>query len=373
MINDNVEYTIKNLNKEKIFKEIIKITPVCKIKCEGELIKFCVSSKYQAKIEKIIEKQSKLQGKQIKGFVGFLKNITNRLAIVITLLVFTILIFILNGFILKYEINGIQLIPYSQVEQILKNQNIDGIVSKKQVDIKLLETELQKLDKVSLVSVIIRGNTLVVNIKEKVYNAEYEDKNNFIPLVSKFDGIITEMTIIQGTPLVAIGQTVKKGQKLVAPYIINTNGELLSVNPMADIKADVFFSDVSEVPDVKIEYIQTGNFVVKRQLFFNNALIFNNEVTSPYKNYDFEKTIEYISNNNIFPIKLVKTKFYELTQVVHENYYENNKTAILEDVAKKTRQLFAEYEIIKEEYYNIETVAGNNIITYTCVVNCSIL
>ena len=94
------------------------------------------------------------------------------------------------------------------------------ITHKKDINLTQIENQIQKVDRVSLVSAIIKGNTLVINIKEKVYNPEYEDKENFKPIISVHNAIITEVTVIQGTPMVKAGQVVQKGQILVSPFVV---------------------------------------------------------------------------------------------------------------------------------------------------------
>ena len=371
---NRIKYEIKNLNREKIFKQITQKCQVFDIYFLDEKISFCVSQKHKKFVDKILDKNNaKVFDKKQIGTVSFFKSSVLRLGVLIASLLFCIVFILSNFFVLSYKVIGNELVETAQVLSVLKEQNIFGIKPKSQIDTFKLETELQKLKHVSFVSVIVHGNTLVVNIKEKVYNPEYEDKGEFEYIYSEFDGIITEITPVQGTVLVSVGQTIKKGQKLVAPYVVDTSGQTLNVKPMADIKADVFYTTTDSYPDTFVEMKDTGNVLIQKQILLFNLPIYQDKPTCDFKIFRTEEKIEQLSYGLILPIKVQKTIFYEQKQNVIENYFSNNKQQILEDCFQKTRQLVKDYEIIKDEYQTITSVAGINRVTTTVVVNKSIL
>lgn len=374
MIKRKIEYTIKNLNKEKIFKEIIKISEIKNVKYNEETITFNVDKNKSKNIDKILEQKSaKLINKRERGLFAFFKKNVLKLGIIIPVIVFIIFIYICNFYVFNYEILGINLIEKNEIIRVLKSNGVSGVLLKNSINTKKIESEILSLSKVSLVSVIIRGNTLVVNIKEKVYNEEYEDKNNFSPLVSTADGIITELTIIQGTPLVKVGQMVKCGQELVAPYVKDTSGNILDVKPMADIKADVFYNTITELSENFITYKDTSNCTYKTEMYAFGAKIFKSGDECGYKFYRTEVEETYLGDKSAFLVKYVKTKYIEQKEVLEENYFTKNKDQIIKQCQQKTRQLCAVYEIIKDEYKEITNTCGIVRISYTIVVNKSIL
>lgn len=374
MIENEIEFTIKNLNREKILKEIVKITEIKNIKIEQNNIKFSVNKKYSKKINKILNKKSaRLENTRHKGFLNYLKNTIFRVGIIIPIIIFFIFILISNNFIFKYEIIGIENIQKIEIQQVLNQNNIDGIINKGSINTKTIEQEILKIDKVSLVSVIIKGNTLVINIKEKIYNSEYEEKDNFKPLVSLYNGTITHLEIVQGTPLVKIGQTVKVGQELVAPYVIDTSGNRLSIKPMAQIKADIFYTTINQENENKIQYKDTGKTFVKKEmsLFGNN--IFSSSQDCGFKFYRTETFTEFVGKQNGLPICYTLTKYFEQEQIIINNYFSLNKEQVLYECAQKTRQLVNNYDIIKDEYYHIQETAGIFTITYTIIASGSLI
>ena len=369
----STEFTIKKLNKEKILKQVLSICPIHNIKTNEENFCFTISNKYKKNVEDILNKKNiKIINKQSKGLLSFFKRTILRLGVIIPICFFVILVFISNMYVFNYQILGNQRVTDGQVYEVLKANNVYGIINKKSIDKNKLEDALLGIDSVSLVSIILKGNTLIINIKEKVYNPEFEEKNEFVPLISEHNGVITELNVIQGTPLVKVGQTVKQGQKLVAPYVMDTSGQQLAVKPMADIKADVFLTTISQEPNTKIQMVDTGNVYRNKTISLFGINLYNNSKECPYKNYRTETEIVNMGDNLILPIKMNITKYYEQKEIVLENYFSNNKEQILLDCQQKTRQLITSCDIIKDEYNVVTTIADVNQITYTIVVNKSI-
>ena len=354
MKTDQTEFIIKNLNKKKTIKEIIKICKIKDVKIDGENLKFSVPKSCEQKVEKVLQQKNiKVGAKRSFGILHFLTNTIFRCGIIIPIL-------------------GCEHVEIKDIQAILNNNKINGIILKNNINTINLQQEILKNNKgVSLCSVIIKGNTLIVNIKEKLHNTEYEEKDNFTPILSSFNGIITEVSVVQGTALVKVGQTVKIGQELVAPYVSDTSGNKLSVVPMADIKADVFYTVSEDIPNTKIEYVNTNEIKCYKQIYFCNIPIYGDTHNHGFKHYDVHVQEKYLSKNSI-PIKYVLTKYIKQKQSVTENYYTNNSQQILSKIEEKTRQLVPEYEIIKEQYHTVTQNAGIFKVTYTIVVNKSI-
>lgn len=369
---DKIEYCINNLNREKIFKEIVKETKITDIKICNNQIKFCVNKKYQKKVDKILEKKNaKIINKKIIGGINYLKNVFFKLEVAIPIILFIFFLIISNNYILRFEIQGIEQINKNEIMQIIKQNDINNFTLKNKINLKQLENNILKVDKVSLVSATIKGNTLIINIKEKVHNPEYEEKDSFLPLVSKYNGIVTKINVTQGTPLVKVGQTIKVGQELIAPYVIDTSGETRGVYAKGEVFADVFFSESFEVNSAEIKYSPTGKVIQNRQIFVGSVKIFDANIECKFKEYKTEVK-EQILNGALLPLKIVETIYYEQNAEVIEDYFEKNKEQILEDCKQKTRQLIPNYDIIKDEYYDITTLAGINRITYTYLVELEI-
>ncbi|MBQ7884720.1 MAG: sporulation protein YqfD [Clostridia bacterium] len=367
------EFTVKNLNREKILKQVLKLGKISDIRFDEDCLRFKVPLKLKKRVEKILEKNGMavLESRQV-GTIAFLKKSILRWGVIIPIILFCVFSSVLNFFIFKYQVVGNELVSTQEVLQILEDNNVSGIILKSKINALQIENALQKIDKVSLVSVIIRGNTLLINIKEKVYNEEYEEHGEFAPICSDYDGIITQITPIQGTVLVKVGQTVKKGQQLVVPQITDTSGQTLFVKPMADIKADVFITTTQEVEDNTVQMIDTGKSFARKEITICGLPIYQETHQVELTHCRTEQTLNYLCDGLILPIIIKTTTFYEQECHEIENYFQKNKKQILDECKQKTRQLVKDYEIIKDEYQTVTNMAGINRITSTVVVNKSI-
>ena len=374
MIKGMQKFVLKNLNREKILKEIVKITQINNIKIDGDSVSFCVAQKDAKKVKKILDKKgAKIKETTKRGLVFFLKTNVLKIGIVVPVLLFVAFFLISGDYIFNLQINGLERVDKNEIIAILGENGISRNCCKANVNTKEIEKQIQKLQGISFASVIVKGNTLIVNVKEQVYNPEYMDKDNFAPIVARHGGIITHIEVVQGTALVKVGQTVLEGQQLVAPYTINTDGKKLNVLPMADIKADVFYSNSISVADKHIKMEDTGEIFVKKQIFWGDNIIFDDGSTCTYQHFAVHEDRQFLANKNCLPLVLVTTIYFQQSPKEINNYFDLNKQSIINDCAEKTRQLVASYAIIKDEYYEITSVAGINRVTYTCVVSESIV
>src|SRR5699024_8221798 len=85
-----------------------------------------------------------------------------------------------------------------------------------------------------------------------------EMQGSFQPIVSDYDGMITHINLIQGTPNVKVGDIVQKGDVLVYPYVADGEGQVMPVLPRAEIKADVWLSENEVFYEYQIKQERTG-------------------------------------------------------------------------------------------------------------------
>ena len=173
----------------------------------------------------------------------------------------------------------------------MKQNGFEKINKKSDIDTSKFEKDLSSnLKNVSLVSIIIKGNTLVVSIKEKVQNSEYENKDNFAPIVSDFDGILTKVQLVQGTLNKKVGDIIKKGDVLVFPYIVDASGNQRQVEPKAEIYAKVYITQKASFYDVEMIAKRTGKSMIKTDIFAFGLKIFSDHKECEFALYETEST-----------------------------------------------------------------------------------
>ena len=95
---NRIKYTIKNLNREKVFKQITQKCQVFNICFYDEKISFCVSQKHKKFVDKILDKNNAtVFDKKQSGLLAFFKITVLRLGVLIASLLFCIVFFHICG------------------------------------------------------------------------------------------------------------------------------------------------------------------------------------------------------------------------------------------------------------------------------------
>ena len=369
-----IEYCISSLNRDKLFKELVKITKITNVRINDNKIRFCIPQKFKKNVDTILyKKNTKVYYCHKRGIIVLLKQTLFRIGVILPIVFFCIINLILNNFVFRLEIMGLQRLEKEKIINKLYENNYKQISIKNNIDINKIQEIIGNIDGISFVSAIVHGNTVIVNIKENLYNAEYDEKAGFKPLVSTINGRITEISIVQGNAKVGVGDIIKVGDVLVSPTIQDTSGNSLMVKPVATINADIYYTLSVSVANTFVEEIETGKFITSKKILMGKAIIFDQNNIPKYNAYKVFEEVYELSNNNILPLKEIVTTYKEIEYVENKNYFEDKKEQIIEELKQKTRQMVRSYDIIKDEYCSITSLCDINTITYTVLASGSAL
>ncbi len=368
--NEKTRIQVKGLNQERIINSIIKDYKIYNFSRKNhQLSEFEIDFIHHKKLIKIL-KDSGLEVKTLlhRGLISKLKTNLTRFGIISALVICFLVYLLQYSFILKIDIYGINKETSKEIETFLNNTLQSR--NKSKIDTKNLEFMIKEnFEEVSSVSVAFVGQSLVININETVLPEELKEGQ---PIVSQFDGLITKINLIQGTLAVNEGDLVKKGDILVYPYIIDSEGEECSILPQAEIFADIWLNESETFYEYLIKNERTGNKVVKNEVYINNLLLYSNRIENQFSDYEIEESKKCISKNNILPIYKKTTVYYETVAIEIKENFEDAKDRIIEKARQKTLIFLQENEIIKEENYNIRESGGIYQIDYLITVNRNI-
>ena len=349
------EVTIKTLNHEKLINNISDQFPLFNVeKKDYNILKLQVKYSNRKKLNKYLKNNniSILKNRNFGFLFNFLK-LFKRYGIIAGIIISCACFFILNNLILNIEIQGNNLISKYEVINYLNNyklKNKNNILCKN-IELKLKE----KFSDISLVSVITKGSTLIVNIKENIKNDVVN--KTFEPMVACYDGKITDIILSQGTLNVKVGQTVKKGDILVYPYIIDSSGEKRNIQPQASIKAKVWITGELSYKENEISLVKTGKKLSTSFMKINNLFL-----TTPkkceYGLYTKQEKVNYLTYNNLLPISYHIVTYYELEEKIINKSFEEDKENLLQQCRQIALQKINEYDIIKNERTQIVQGAG---------------
>ena len=182
-----------------------------------------------------------------------------RIGVSVGVLVFTIIVIVLSSFVWSIEVYGNEDISDAEVMSALTSAGVTVGKTFDNKQIEYAENYLQQnLNKVSMVSVIKKGSSIIVNIKEVRSPEVMNMVGTSSDLVSDFEGLVTAVNLVQGTPLVQVGDTVQMGDTLIAGYFNTLNGNKTNCIAMGDVFAKVWYSSTLEFDENLVINRRTG-------------------------------------------------------------------------------------------------------------------
>lgn len=367
MIKNRCKIVFKGLNQERVVSDICKKIKIYNYKKGADHISTLEVDYRNQKLLKKMLKDNRLEivESSARGIKQFFKRILTSYGIIAGIALGVLSFAFQSSFVLKIEVFGQERGQNGQVEHYIENSLATRL--KWKIDTKNIESEiLREFEDVSSASVAIIGQTLIVNLNELQLPQEMEEE--FSPLVSQYDGRIANITLIQGTPAIEKGDIVKKGDVLVYPYVIDSEGEKRPTQPKAEIMAEVWLETTETYYDVCLKRERTGRKIVYNNIYLNDLLVFSGEKSNPFAEYEISRSWQDISCKNLLPLKKEKVVVFETCTKEVRLDFSQEKDDIVENARKKTLLFLQENDIIIEEVYNIKEESGWHEVTFVLSV-----
>ncbi len=364
------KFKISGLNQEKLLNEISKNVTLCEIDRHSKSnTTFKCSYFDHKKVEKILKKKGvKVESVTHEGLIYRIKNMLTSYGLIVAIIMFSIFYFVQNQFVVQYQVQGVDKLSSADVVEFVKSNfsSNKNLIDTEQIEIGLVEN----FEEISFASCIIKGQTLVINIKEKLLPDQiYGD---FAPLVAQKSGKITQINLISGTLCVKVGDFVQAGDVLVLPYTIDTSGEIQKVEAQAEIIADVYNEGSADHYETYIEVTRTGRVAMQNEITLFGLTIYTFKEDFEFEMYEVETEYVNLIENLFLPFKIRKTFIYELVENVIESDFEDVKEEYIEKAREKALENVENCDTIKEEYYTLRHLAGVTIVNYCIVTEESI-
>lgn len=282
-----------------------------------------------------------------EGLIWSIHRLLKRPVLVVSILLISLLIFLLPGRVLQIEILGNEMIPEKDLLQKIEDADIHlGMKTSKLRSEQIKNMLMEEIPEIQWIGVTINGCKVTVYIRERSNTINVSDE---IPVISNIvatqDGIISEIISYRGNPLVQVGESVKRGDVIISGY---TDCGIMTVAQQASgevfaytqRKCKVLAPTIVEKRESKTaEYrcyrLQIGKKVIK---FCNHSGISGGTCVKMYSEY-------YWSLPGGFQIPVC------FTQISHIEY----DTVIASETAETTKWL-PEYA---REYLKSQMIAGS--------------
>lgn len=263
--------------------------------------------------------------KKKNGLPFIIQKYKKKKAFIIGLIGFFLMVYILSLNIWNISINGGRSYTKEIILEYLHNQDI--YIGKKisNIDCRKIEENIRENYKdIGWVSAEIKGTNLIIDIRETIMPQKETLNTSPSHIIAKKNGIITKMVTRSGTPLVKVGDTVKKGDILVSGVVdvIGDNELIVNKEPVisdADIVGKTYYKykDSFSVDYKEKKYTKKSKTKYKWRIFSKEIKFYKHG--NPYKKCDI------ITNEHIFqPIKNLYLPF-SYTKVIYEEYIEVDK------------------------------------------------
>lgn len=326
------------------------------IRYEG-YIECSLSSKDYKLLSDIETDSYNIEVLKIGGGKYFNKLFISKLGLVIGLIISIICYIFLSNRIFYINISGLSDVKREDVLEELNNIGIDKMAIIP-ADLKVVEEYLlQKFD-FSLVSVVHRGNAIIINVKEEIAKLE-EDP---IGIVAEYDMVIKSIDVFSGTSDVKSGDIVRSGQTIVYPYVLKGDMQV-SIEPKAKIVASRYISksytfyNEEEIECRSGEYEIIGSYCALGGLKF-----LENSKNIPYQYYELEECNEEVSYY-FLPLRVSKIKCYEIIKKTINRDFTEERECIVEGLKGECYGEGNNREII-DEGSNIIVMPFGYIINY---------
>ena len=357
---------IKKINAEKHINYLTKNNIIYNIKTNENIIVFCFNNKNKKLIIKYL-KNNNIDIISLKkiGLFSFISK--QRAGLLLGGVVASVLWIISTFFVTNITIYGNNLYSISDIKNIVTSLYNSSIISKANVDTSKIEQAIISQTKINSVSCIIKGSTLVINIKEELPTEQFVE-GNFSPIVSLYDGQVTSINLTQGTSAVSVGDIVKLGDILVYPFVTDSAGENKPVQPIASIVCDVWQTTTLDVYDNEIVTEKTGRVVEEKQISVFGKQIYKEQKTHDFKSFVVTEKQHYLSRF-LLPIKVKTITYEETKQNTRVIDFEAQKQKYIENCKKIASLGLKKYDIIKTEDISIVEQPGKHTIVYVLTIS----
>ena len=358
---------ISGVNLSRIFKECEnqKIALYDVERMDYKNIQFKVDLSQKDNIKQIAKTQ-KYRYQEVENFgINKVKNFArNHIGLLVGFAIFFAFLIFSTQFVWNIKIYGNQKVLDEQIFEVLRQNNVEIGSFSRNVDIENLEKEiLNSIDDISLCSIIKKGSSIVINIKEKLHSPDYENFQSEQDIIANCNMQINEIVVTQGTAKIRAGDSVKAGDVIVAGYFFDTNGQKVLCKANASIKATTWYSETVEFEKEKQVSKRTGKKTFDGYMtIFGQKFVVKN-AKNDFENYETEQSVKYVFNNNFLPVKYVKTTYYEIVFEKVVQNFESEKDKITKSCENLAVSKLKDGEIASRVFTVIDEQIDKFIIT----------
>ena len=200
---------------------------------------FFIKKSMERSVEVLAKKANvELILKSQKGLPYFFKEHKKRKVLFACMILCAMIIFGFSQFIWEITVSGGEVYSESEILKYVTDHFYHLGTLKFQVDCNELEEHLREdYEEIAWVSCSVQGTRLHIDLKETLDRKTKQNPKKPCDIIANKSGIITKMAVKSGTPLVNVGDSIKKGSTLISGLIYYYSDDF-TVTQTDQIKAD---------------------------------------------------------------------------------------------------------------------------------------
>ena len=170
------------------------------------------------------------------------KRLKRRTGFLAFLLATAVLLILSHFYIWEIEVRGCQSLTSGEVLRALEDCGVTEGTFWPGLSSDLIRSQmLLRLPKLGWMTVRVSGSRAVVNVVERVEKPEIYDEESAADVVAAQTGIVSELTVLNGHPLVSRGSAVVKGEILITGSLDSLSHPTRSVRARGRVEAETWY------------------------------------------------------------------------------------------------------------------------------------
>lgn len=297
-----------------------------------------------------------------------------RTGLLIGFAVFFVFLFMMSRFIWRIDVSGSELVGESEILSALEELGVSQGKLRSSIDVRGVERRaLLKLDGLSWIALNIQGSTVHVAVRESEPSPMMIDPHMPCNVVASKSGQIVSMTVYDGQPLKAVGDTVLEGDIIISGITQDRLGQNMFRHARAQVKARVQDRIVVEVPLTQNQFVETGEI---RTRYFLHAfgwdlpLFLPRKIPQPYHVERGNKMLT-ISGTEL-PAGIFSEKYFLMRETAVTYSEADAKLLALKELDFRQKSEFGNSEIIEKNAAGVLSDGAFTITTdYVCLMDIS--
>ncbi len=329
----------------------------------------------------------KFHFQQREGLPFMVSRIKKRKSMVLGAAVFLAGLYILSSFIWFIDVTGAQSLPAEEIKKIAAEAGLRTGAARFSINRENVEKQIiNGMPEISYVGVTIRGTRATIEIAEKTIIPEEEVTPSDI--VAKKSGLVKEVLVLVGNPMVKEGDTVVPGQVLISGVIPppQEEPENLDQNDIRQtpprpatyvqargvVRARVWYEGYAEVPMSQQRTGDTGNSFARLCINFKGKeIILSGKQQIPFDNYRVERSVKKLPvwRNISIPVELVTLEYLEVQRYnIHYSRKEAAQLARSKALTMAKSGVESKAVIVEEHANEIVSINPDNLVRYKAYI-----